>query len=376
MLHFRNALSCLLLPALALSATELPARKAGESPLGMAWRVRGVWQVDGESAPILAGDAIRPGSLLEPGKGDTNDSITILLPDGQRITYECFTAWQCNRGFRVPQLYGRPDAFAVDMLARVRAVLVKEPQPPPAVARSAAHSFVQTPLEEAVVALVPNRPVCIAGLAASMSNGRYTADLRALHAAHPLRLRFDFDKSGPFIALPIPAPGLYDILILDSLHRPRIDLFVAAVPPARAASLVSSFHHAQALLAQWTTYDMAWPVGIIERAYLESLVLGIHPQTARALPAAETLTSQNVTAEPLFSPKPGIYSGKLAVTLRCTTPAAVLHYTIDGSQPIATSPVYTAPVIVEGGPMTIKAFAVAPHKKDSAIVTGIYHMND
>jgi hypothetical protein len=54
------------------------------------------------------------------------------------------------------------------------------------------------------------------------------------------------------------------------------------------------------------------------------------------------------------------------VRLRCDTPGAVIRYTFDGSQPLASSPVYKAPISVRGTGLTIKAFASATGKKDSA----------
>jgi hypothetical protein len=64
------------------------------------------------------------------------------------------------------------------------------------------------------------------------------------------------------------------------------------------------------------------------------------------------------------------------VTLRCETPGAVIHYTFDGSQPSASSPVYSAPISVKGTELTIKAFASVPGGKDSAVVTGIYRIRE
>jgi hypothetical protein len=64
----------------------------------------------------------------------------------------------------------------------------------------------------------------------------------------------------------------------------------------------------------------------------------------------------------------------MAVTLRCATSGATIHYTVDGSQPTAASLVYGAPILVKGTALTIKAFASVPGKRDSAVVTGIYHV--
>jgi hypothetical protein len=87
-------------------------------------------------------------------------------------------------------------------------------------------------------------------------------------------------------------------------------------------------------------------------------------------------SNDGVAREPKFSPEPGVFAGDTEVRLRCATPGAVIHYTFDGSQPVASSPVYTAPISVKGTELTIKAFASAPGKKDSAVVTGIYRIRE
>jgi hypothetical protein len=49
---------------------------------------------------------------------------------------------------------------------------------------------------------------------------------------------------------------------------------------------------------------------------------------------------------------------------------------LDGSQPLANSPVYDAPISVKGTALMIKAFASAPGKKDSAVMTGMYRIRE
>jgi hypothetical protein len=53
-----------------------------------------------------------------------------------------------------------------------------------------------------------------------------------------------------------------------------------------------------------------------------------------------------------------------------------MHYTVDGSQPFDNSPVYHAPIMVKGTELTIKAFAVASGEKASAVVTGIFRIQE
>lgn len=418
-----SVLSCLSLVTLMFSATmfsatSLQAQKAREAPLGIAWQVRGQWQVEGKEAPILTGDAIPPGSLLQPREGTGNPSITVLLPDGQRFLYECFAVEDCARGFRVPSLYRRPEPFGVDMLARIRAVLAGSRD---VSTGSSAHQESPLPRDEVVAVLDSGNRIQVDGLVAKLPNGRYTYDLRPLHSASPRQSHLALEKSASTITLPLPSPGLYALTIVDDLNTSRIDLLVAAVRPAQAASFGKSFHHAAALMGEWNGDYFGWPLHDFQRAYLESLMLGAKPlstgrqagaggriapyaglpgsnpgegrtgrhgfkgavtpvqgsplgQATRGQSSADQMRSFGVTAEPTFFPKPGLFDGDTAVTLRCDTPGAIMHYTIDGSQPVTSSPVYSAPIMVKATELTVKSFASVANKKDSAVVTGIFRI--
>jgi hypothetical protein len=93
-------------------------------------------------------------------------------------------------------------------------------------------------------------------------------------------------------------------------------------------------------------------------------------------PAVFEVNTAGVAGEPRFSPEPGVFAGDTEVTLRCDTPGATIHYTFDGSQPGAYSPVYSAPISVKGTALTIKAFASVPGKRDSAVVMGVYRIRE
>jgi hypothetical protein len=167
-------------------------------------------------------------------------------------------------------------------------------------------------------------------------------------------------------------------VITDNLNTPRIDLFVAAVQPARYARIARSFQAAEALLGNWNIDYQGWPIHDMQRAFLRSLLLDINPlplsvnkPSAAGSPRMDTGA---LTPEPGFTPRPGVFKGDTEVTLRCATPGATMHFTVDGSQPTDSSPVYRAPIMVKGTELTIKAFAGLPDKKDSAVVTGIFRI--
>jgi hypothetical protein len=78
------------------------------------------------------------------------------------------------------------------------------------------------------------------------------------------------------------------------------------------------------------------------------------------------------TAEPTFSPAPGIYTSNLRVILNSLTAGSLIYYTVDGSQPSHFSNIYSAPISVAGNSLTIKAFASRSGTSDSPVVTGTY----
>jgi hypothetical protein len=380
----------LVLSLSLLYAVTISAQRPVEASSGLAWQVRGIWHVDGKDTPILPGVYVPAGSLLHPGVNDASSAITVLLPDGQLILYECFTAEDCSRGFRVPALFLTPEPLAVDLLARIHESLAASADG--SAAGPTAQRGLRLPRDEQVAVLDSDNRVHVEGLAARLSNGHYTYDLRPLHHSHPRQFQLEFEKNGPSITLALPSSGLYFVTVRDAMNMTRIDLFIAAVEPGRAAEVAKSYHDGAALMKEWNTYYLGWPVHDFQRAYLTSLMrspdgppkdgqavatdsISSHVGSpARVTDAAEDRT--RVAAEPVFAPKPGLFDKEVAIALQCKTPGATIHFTVDGSQPVSKSPVYHAPIIVKTSVLTVKAFACVPGRKDSPVVTGIFRIKE
>lgn len=77
------------------------------------------------------------------------------------------------------------------------------------------------------------------------------------------------------------------------------------------------------------------------------------------------------TAKPTFQPNPGIYAAPQMVRLSCATPRAVIRYTIDGSQPGASAPIYNGPIAVDRK-IIISAYALADGAGPSPVATARY----
>jgi hypothetical protein len=249
------------------SVAELRAKEAPDA--GVAWQVLGIWRVAGEAAPIRTGDVIQPTSLLQPAGRSGNHSITVLLPDGQRILYECFTEADCARGFRVPSLISKPDSFAVDMLARIRTVLTGRRYDLSDGLRTSGAS--QAPRDEAVAVLDTHNRVHLTGLLTALPKGHYTYDLRPLDHRHQPQYHLVIEKTARSIDLPLPASGLYLVTIGDASNTPRIDLFLAAIRPEQSSEF-QGFQDAKAAMQKWNDDYAGWPIDDFLRAYLESLM--------------------------------------------------------------------------------------------------------
>lgn len=357
-----------------LSSPLLSQQPSSKAPFGVAWRVIGSWSSAGSKNLISDGDAILPGSLLKPVSGSADHSITVLLPDGQRILCECFTSRDCERGFRVPQLYRAPTSTAGDLLARVSAVSHYEKshnKPDEATASR----------DEAVSYINADGMIEVAGLASGLSDGTYSYVARSLHGpkddtAREKQAEGTFAKHGKLIRLSVPNEGLFDVRIIDSMKTLRIDLLVAAIHQPGAENISKSFNEVAALLADWNEDYQGWPVHEFRRSYLRSTMLGIAPEVLRASSFSAETPLKGVTCEPQFTPKPGVFKTDTEVALQCNTLGATIHFTVDGSQPLDGATTYKAPIVVKGTALMIRAFASAAGKKDSPVVTGIFRIGD
>jgi len=86
---------------------------------------------------------------------------------------------------------------------------------------------------------------------------------------------------------------------------------------------------------------------------------------------AEGCVDFNSTDTPRFTPAGGTVTVGTEISISCSTEGAAIHYTTDGTEPTASSPVYNAPIVAKDN-FTLKAFAVAEGKRPSPVVTADY----
>jgi len=74
---------------------------------------------------------------------------------------------------------------------------------------------------------------------------------------------------------------------------------------------------------------------------------------------------------PTFAPLPGPITNGTFVGISTVTPGATIYYTTNGAAPTTNSLVYSDPLTI-GGPLTVRAFAVAEGYSDSSVATATY----
>ena len=97
-----------------------------------------------------------------------------------------------------------------------------------------------------------------------------------------------------------------------------------------------------------------------------------YTQSAQGAASYTYAPAQSVTQTPGFSPAGGSFTTAQQVTISDGTTGAVIYYTIDGSAPTTSSPVYSSPISVGSGSVTIKALAQAPGDSISAVGSATY----
>ncbi|HWW02560.1 MAG TPA: chitobiase/beta-hexosaminidase C-terminal domain-containing protein [Candidatus Acidoferrum sp.] len=89
----------------------------------------------------------------------------------------------------------------------------------------------------------------------------------------------------------------------------------------------------------------------------------------------ESLSGRGVLAPPTFSPPSGNYSGPLEVTLKHPEPGVTLRYTLDGSVPTTSDPLYEGPIkLIE--PTTVRAKAFRQGFTSSITAQATFIMGD
>ncbi|HLP40644.1 MAG TPA: chitobiase/beta-hexosaminidase C-terminal domain-containing protein, partial [Fibrobacteria bacterium] len=100
-------------------------------------------------------------------------------------------------------------------------------------------------------------------------------------------------------------------------------------------------------------------------------VIALRPGFHSSQVVSATYTRQDTVATPAATPKGQSFTEPLSVTLSVSTPGAVIRYTLDGTEPKETSPVYSGPIPVTAT-TTLKARGYLPNWLPSGLLTEVY----
>ncbi len=112
-------------------------------------------------------------------------------------------------------------------------------------------------------------------------------------------------------------------------------------------------------------------------AHLPATFMRTHLLAAAAVLATLFLSGTSalavdVVADPTFSPASGTSGNSpITVTISSATPGATIYYTVDGSTPTTTSPMYITPLPFATS-VTVRAYAVVSGMTESAFVSATY----
>ena len=100
---------------------------------------------------------------------------------------------------------------------------------------------------------------------------------------------------------------------------------------------------------------------------------GLHPTPAgNTIFANFVLLSAFTVVTPVLNPASGSILTTDTVAITTSTAGAAIHYTTDGSTPTSGSTLYTAPITLPSGSITLKAIGVKAGLSDSAVASGVF----
>ena len=161
-----------------------------------------------------------------------------------------------------------------------------------------------------------------------------------------------------------PTPSYYNVIIAEGITNGTVT--VDTTMALEGATITVNAQPASGYELTTLTYTyagVATPIDIIETMQF-------------VMPAADVTVNATFTelahvANPTFTPAAGSFIQARQVTIACATEGATIHYTIDGTDPTANSPVYAEPFTVSAT-TTVKAIAMKEGMNDSGISSATY----
>jgi hypothetical protein len=246
---------------------------------GMVWERHGEWHLNGGSGNLRLGEAISPGGLLTASPQATPHSITVLLPDGQRMLCECYEPGTCSQGFRVPAITPQPSPAVWAMFLGVRNALLLRPESAETAFAVPVGRAASTANVEMVGALSPQGSVSIAAALRALPGGEYSlkiaGDWPGTNPQPPSSQSLKWAAGHSPALVHVGGQGVYRIRISDSTNVPRIDVEVLAVSPPLLPSEIANLQQARETILRWSKIHEGWSLHSFLRVCLQARAIAL-----------------------------------------------------------------------------------------------------
>jgi hypothetical protein len=248
---------------------------ADEAPSGMVWERHGEWHLNGSSAVLRLGEAIPPGGLLTAGAESPTHSMTVLLPDGQRMLCECYEAKSCSQGFRVPAITPRPSPAVWEMFVGVRNALLLRPASAETPFATPTGRAAKAGNVEMVAAMSPQGEVSLAPALRVLPWGQYSLSVandgsQAAASSRPATQPLTWTAAQKAAPVRLAAPGLYRIRVTDQTYVPRMEIEVLTTTAASLAEEAAGLKQARQTVMGWNQTRGGWSLHDFLRVYLQA----------------------------------------------------------------------------------------------------------
>ena len=163
------------------------------------------------------------------------------------------------------------------------------------------------------------------------------------------------------------------------LDATKPELFLALADACRLAGDKEDYLEVLKELLQHSELTMELESEVFDRIVPEYELQGHYQAVSNVLQLTEREDikkkyQQYLAEPPVFSYEEGSYQKVIPLKM-VTLTMGKIYYTLDGSEPTQNSMVYTAPILLEGPVITVKAIAVNQYGVSSKVVTATYQIN-
>ena len=250
---------------LLICSTWIHAQSPSEN--GLVWEMQGSWQMNHEQQHLHTGDDVVPGAVLTADTA-TNGSLLVLMPDGQRLLFDCHDANTCSQGFRIPALIAKPDKDDLELFETIKLEMRK---PSSGISLGKGPRTSATTKIESVVPIQSDGTILLKQPLATLPPGQYRLTTQADSQAQPSERSLTWSGSHDEGRLALSGPGFYQLRLFGNLGTERMRVALLAVPVASFADTEKSFNEAKKTLQEWNETFPGWPMHEWMQLYLRSL---------------------------------------------------------------------------------------------------------